>query len=133
MNKVFLDANVLFSAAYKANSRLALLWTLPDTALVTSAYAIEEAHRNLMAYGTEALDRFDDLLDAITVTDDTNTPLPEDIELAEKDQPILSSAISAKCSHLLTGDTKHFGLLYEKSIKGVRILTPSQYLKACTK
>ena len=41
MDRVFLDANVLFSAAYRQDSSLLRLWELKDVELVTSAYAFE--------------------------------------------------------------------------------------------
>ena len=47
MDRVFLDANILFSAAYRPTSRLLQLWSLPDVELLTSPYAVEEARRNL--------------------------------------------------------------------------------------
>lgn len=46
-HRVFLDANVLFSAAHRAQNGLLALWALPDTTLVTSDYAVLEARRNL--------------------------------------------------------------------------------------
>ena len=46
MDKLFLDANILFSAAYRANAGLLRLWTL-DVQLLSSSYALEEARRNL--------------------------------------------------------------------------------------
>jgi hypothetical protein len=51
VDRVFLDANVLFSAAYIEGSGLARLWQLADAELLSSDYATEEARRNL------ALDR----------------------------------------------------------------------------
>ena len=39
MDRVFIDANVLFSAAYDPTSRIAGLFRLPRTELVTSRYA----------------------------------------------------------------------------------------------
>jgi hypothetical protein len=47
VDRVFLDANVLFSAAYKDAAPLAALWQIPGCRLLTSAYAVEEARRNL--------------------------------------------------------------------------------------
>src|SRR5918995_2862091 len=44
---IFLDANVLFSAAYRPDAGLRRLWTLPGAGLITSVYAAEEARRNL--------------------------------------------------------------------------------------
>ena len=43
VDRVFLDANVLFSAAYSEGSRLRELWRLAETELLTSAFALEEA------------------------------------------------------------------------------------------
>jgi len=43
MDRLFLDANVLFSAAYMADARLRELWRLRDVELWTSRYALEEA------------------------------------------------------------------------------------------
>lgn len=47
MDRLFLDANVLFSAAYRAGAGIKKLWALEDCVLLTSNYAIEEARRNL--------------------------------------------------------------------------------------
>jgi hypothetical protein len=44
---LFLDANVLFSAAYRENAGLLKFWQLKFIKLISSAYAIEEARRNL--------------------------------------------------------------------------------------
>ncbi len=129
MDKMFLDANVLFSAAYMEGSRLLELFSLPDTALVTSAFAYEEAHRNLTLHRPEALPRLDDLSEKLVIINSQFTSLPPGINLVDKDAPILTAAISAKCTHLITGDNQHFGPLYGSSIEGVCILTPSQYLK----
>jgi len=48
MDRLFLDANVLFSAAYKANARVFRLWQLKDVLLDSSRYALEEARFNLV-------------------------------------------------------------------------------------
>ena len=47
MATVFLDANVLFSAAYRPDAGLLRLWELADVVLISSDYAVEEARRNL--------------------------------------------------------------------------------------
>ena len=54
--------------------------------------------------------------------------LPEGVRLTDKDAPILLAAIDSACSHLLTGDRRHFDALYGKRIAGVLIQTPAQYL-----
>jgi predicted nucleic acid-binding protein len=47
IDRLFLDANVLFSAAYQPDSGIARLWKFKDVELLTSAYAAEEARVNL--------------------------------------------------------------------------------------
>ena len=45
MDRVFLDANILFSAAYRSESGLKQLWHISEAQLLTSQYAVEEARR----------------------------------------------------------------------------------------
>jgi predicted nucleic acid-binding protein len=125
---LFLDANVLFSAAYSAQSRLRELWTLPETQLVTSEYALEEARRNLGGAGPRR--RLEELADGVRVISESGSwALPPDVALPQKDRPILSAAIVSGATHLITGDQTHFGPWYEKQIGGVFILRPAAYLQ----
>lgn len=129
MDRLFLDANVLFSAAYKPTSRLVVLWGLTDVTLTTSAYAAEEARRNLAEEEQQV--RLEALLQQVTVLPavSVNDPLPETITLPEKDKPILQSAIETRATHLLTGDFKDFGQYFGQTIQGVLILPPAEYLR----
>jgi predicted nucleic acid-binding protein len=125
--RVFLDANVLFSAAYREGAGLLRLWDLADVELVTSGYAAEEARRNLDA--AEARQRLEDLLSRLQlVAEATHVALPRPVRLAEKDRPILMAAIGAGATHLLTGDVGDFGALFGRRIEGVLIQTPSEFL-----
>ena len=47
MDRLFLDANVLFAAAWRARAALERLWGLDGVELLSSGYAAEEARRNL--------------------------------------------------------------------------------------
>jgi hypothetical protein len=47
MDRLFLDANVLSSAAYRSDAGLRRLWSLDNVELCTSGYALEEARVNL--------------------------------------------------------------------------------------
>ena len=128
MDRVFLDANVLFSASYRDDSRLLQLWKLADVELVTSALAAGEALRNLE---TELQrERLNSLLASVTIVPEpaSNSALPSSVALPAKDAPILLAAIQAQATHLLTGDKRHFGLLYGQVIDGVLIQRPSQFL-----
>jgi uncharacterized protein len=130
LDRVFLDANVLFSAAYLEDSPLLALWSLDNTELVTSLHALEETDRNLSAYGYDRVARLNDLVSKMTVVAGTRSgQLPEGVDLPDKDVPILLAAIDSGCSHLLTGDKRHFGTLNGKRIGGVLVQPPSQYLR----
>ena len=98
-----------------------------EITLVSSAYAVEEARRNLKPAQREALVA---LLESIKIIQ-TIQPLERklDVDLPEKDRPILIAAIDAKATHLLTGDVKHFGAFYGQRVEGVLILLPAVYLR----
>jgi predicted nucleic acid-binding protein len=126
VDRVFLDANVLFSASYREESGLLRLWLLADTELVTSYYAWNEARRNIDTQSQ--LDRLSRLAVIVKVPIWTQVQLPEGISVAEKDRPILLDAINSRATHLLTGDKQHFGALYGQKIGGVLIQPPADYL-----
>jgi predicted nucleic acid-binding protein len=128
LDRIFLDANVLFSAAYAEHSALARLWSLDDVQLISSALAIEEARRNLAIDRPGALTRLESLTARIVITDaPAGLRLPEGVRLDAKDQPILLAAIHSGATYLLTGDARHFGHLYGNRIGGVRVLRPALY------
>lgn len=128
MPRIFLDANILFSAAYRETNDLLKLWTIADIELLSSAYAVEEARRNLQDVAQrERLSRL--VQRSIIVPEATAVALPASIALPTKDLPILQAAVNAGASHLLTGDRKHFGRYYGQTVAGVRILSPGMYLR----
>lgn len=127
MDRLFLDANVLFSAAYRPGSGLNRLWELPHVQLVTSQYAAEEARINLPDDAQRG--RLDQRLATMEIVPAFPAgPLPAGVDLPEKDRPILLSALEAQATHLLTGDKEHFGRYFGRDVGGLRILTPSDYL-----
>ncbi len=136
MDRVFLDANVLFSAAYSAENGLLKLWELAknnsNVTFVTSAYALAEAERNVIS--SEHGARLHTLIKSVEIVE-TMPPqlLPKEVAVHDKDKPILLAAISAKATHLLTGDFKHFGKYYGMTITGIIILPPAEYLRKYTK
>jgi predicted nucleic acid-binding protein len=129
VDRVFLDANVLFSATYRVETPLRRLFTMPRTQLVTSAYALEEARRNLSS-GQQQAER-ERLCRSVEVV----SVLPPQGELSilrklpENDRPLLWAAISVRATHLLSGDFKAFGRFYGQTINGVTIMPPAVYLK----
>jgi predicted nucleic acid-binding protein len=128
MSRVFLDANVLFSAVYREASGLKRLWKLPDVELLTSAYASEEARRNLLSADQRA--RLEDLLARTRIVPESDAPLPSGVPLPDKDIPILKAAIAAEATHLITGDVKDFGRYLGKKIAGVLIVTPADFIRS---
>lgn len=126
-HRVFLDANVLFSAAYRSNAGLAELWKA-GAALITSAYAVEEAYINLDT--DEQRNRLNELVENVAIVESQpDFDLPAGIKLPDKDKPIILAAISAEATHLLTGDVTHFGEYYGKKIGGVLVMAPGDYLR----
>lgn len=128
MGVAFLDANVLFSAAYRPDAGLLRLWDVAGIELISSDYAVREARRNLATpVQRERLDSLTSDLRLVGAIPEVD--LPRSVELPDKDRPILLAAISAGASHLLTGDVTHFGSLYGSSIGGVLVLPPSEFLR----
>ena len=127
MDRLFLDANGLFSAAYRSDARLRELWAAKDVKLVTSSYAVEEARRNLDS--PEQREELEKLMRKMEVLASSPAERPVTIDLPQKDRPILLAAIESKADYLITGDFTHFGKYYGKTVEGVLILTPSEYLQ----
>lgn len=121
--RVFLDANILFSASMP-KSRIGLLVRIAKqrATLLTNLYAAEEARRNLEFKSATSLPSFEQLLKKCNIVSERIAPLS--IELALKDIPILGGAIAGNASHLLTGDERDFGVLFEKTVQGVLVVSP---------
>jgi len=131
--RVFLDANVLFTAAHNPNGKAALIIGLAQTgswSLVTSAYAYEETTRNLERKAPDSLVRMGTILDALDIVEHhPDVPFPSG--LAAKDRPIFQAALGCGASHLLTGDLKHFGPVMNRpdATFGVIVQTVAQFLQ----
>lgn len=127
MDRLFLDTNVLFSAAYRADAGLFQFWKLKNVILCSSRYAVEEARVNLREDSRQP--RLAKLSRVLHLFDPDVKERPADLSLPEKDVPILLAAIEAAATHLITGDVRHFGPYFGNSIKGILVLTPAEYLK----
>ncbi len=128
---LFLDANVLFAAAYSAegNARAILqLAALSGATVASSTFAVEEAVRNLRLKAPAAESELVILMDRITLAGGADRRALERASrhgLPEKDLPILAAAIAIRANLLVTGDRRHFGPLFGKKIAGVEILPPA--------
>ena len=97
--RIFLDANVLFSAAYSDGAVRRLFADIQGTGhtVVADRYVIEEAIRNLSIHRPEAIRFFHAMTTSLTVvpTRQWSEEIPPDITLPEKDVPVLAGAIAA--------------------------------------
>ncbi len=121
--RIFLNANILFSAAQPHSRMRALLEVLFNRAeCLTNAYAVEEARRNLAFKFPEGLKTLDRLTKQCGMISQLTTGL--EIALPLKDVPILGGAIAGGATHLLTGDERDFGKFWGRTIQGVKIVSP---------
>ncbi len=126
--RVYLDANVLFSAAKSDGAVRALLHLLRERghACCVDTYVVTEARRNLAAKGPQALHLLDALLADLEVASAAQGIVASgDVDwLLEKDRPVLAAAIRLRCDALVTGDRTHFGAGYGKVFGGVTVHSP---------
>jgi predicted nucleic acid-binding protein len=129
--RIFLDANVLFSAARSDGAIRQLLHDLhaDGHALVADEYVATEARRNIDAKASgDARQYLHALLTQIEVSPVQYPAMaqPAVLWLPQKDRPVLIAAIALKCDALVTGDRTHFGPGYGKTFDGVTIYSPAQ-------
>lgn len=127
--RIFLDANILFSASKAAGAVKRLLDDAREAGhvLVADAYVAGEARRNSGLKFPERRPDLETLLGevetaAIISAIDWPDPPPA---LPSKDLPVLAAAVPARCDRLVTGDRTHFGGLFGVTLSGVRILSPA--------
>lgn len=131
--KPFLDANVLFTAAHNPEGKCSFVIELGKKGYwdaFTCTLAVEEARRNLAVKFPGSVERLTTLLQSIEVLGTVFSGRDCPVALPPKDIPILVTALRARCSHLLTGDRRHFGKLMNrpKSTAGIIIQTVSEFL-----
>ena len=120
--RVFVDANVLFSASNAGSQIARLIHLLIEKGeAVTSDFAVEEARRNVLIKRPAWTESLEALLARIQVVSSIQFHLP--VSLANKDQPILCTAIRSGCQYLATGDRQDFGHLYDHIVEGVMVIT----------
>lgn len=126
--RLFLDANILFSAAWSDDSSAALLFDLGRTGyceLMTSRLALEEAAHNIArkrAARTAALRQYTKHLEVGREPGSTHLAEAASHGLLDKDIPILAAAIAQNADLLVTGDRRDFGHLYGHRPGGVEVI-----------
>jgi len=121
--RIFLDANILFSAAQPQSRMAAFLEVIFDKEeCLTNPYAVDEARRNLALKFPGGLKSLERLAKRCEMVSRLAADLAVDLPL--KDKPILGGAIAGQATHLLTGDERDFGKYWGKTVQGVKIVSP---------
>jgi predicted nucleic acid-binding protein len=138
MSKVFVDASVLFAAAYSKTGSardLIVLGIAGKAVLIISQDVIDEVERNLKEDAPEKLEVFKTFVGVAFSSVVTDLSKEEVLEAARytalKDAPIVAAARKAQASHLVTYDRKH--LLNKPEVakeSGLVITTPDVVVKA---
>ena len=132
--RLFLDANVIFTAAHNPDGRSSALFELArhgSCELSTSPHAAAEADRNVRLKCPGAVDRLENLMrltkmEAEAGGADLAWALQQRLPL--KDAPVLAVAAACGADVLVTGDPTHFGHLFGRRIRHVRVMTPAEAL-----
>jgi predicted nucleic acid-binding protein len=137
VNRVFLDSNVIISGLLSAKGAPRIILDmlclhLPNLQGVTGAYNMMEIERNLARKLPVALPVFQEYLPRMNLE---IAPLPKYEELepwfgitADKDVPVIVSAVNGKADFLVTGDTGDFGTLMKRDDLPFRVLIPAEFV-----
>jgi uncharacterized protein len=126
--RLFLDANTLFSAAWREDAAAGLLWDLSQTGrcrLLSSRLAVEEARRNIARKRPDHSKILESLISGVTIGLEPNKEhlaIAAGQGLPGKDIPILAAALTQQADILVTGDRRDFGHLYHRSVSSLTIL-----------
>jgi len=128
--RIFLDANILFSAAKSDGAVRQLLRLLAQAGhtLVADGFVATEAQRNLAAKAPPAaLDALQALLVAVELAPAQVAALAAELAawLPDKDRSVLLAAIAMGCDALVTGDRTHFGAGYGRAFGPVTVYSPA--------
>lgn len=133
--RVFLDANVLFSAAYREAASIRVFFELAEVGecvLVSSPHAIEEARRNIASKRPDRLADLEALLARIEVCKEPGerrVAWAASLGLPAKDAPILAAAVESRCPILVTGNRTDFHALFGRRLHGTLVLLPTEALE----
>ena len=133
--RIFLDANILFSASQSAGAIRQLTQALQADGhvLVADEYVATEARRNIAGKASALSQVY--LQNLLSQVEISTAHYPANAHAAvswlpEKDRPVLMAAIALRCDALVTGDRTHFGAGYGQTFDGVTIYAPAQLAAA---
>lgn len=137
MIRLFLDSNVLFTAAHNPEGKASFVIELGRTRrwdVVTSAYCVAEARLNLEQKYPPCVRGLEEMLRTIRQVSDVAADQCA-IELPEKDRPVFGAAQRCRATHFLTGDRRHFGphMNRPKQTKDIVIQTVGDFLLSISK
>lgn len=136
--KVFLDSNVLLSGLFsdKGAPRIILdllTLNLPMLAGATGRYNLIEVERNLKKKMPEAIPLYQKYLPRLRLEivemPSQATVISMAGAIAEKDVPVLASAIACGAEYLITGDKKDFAKLRNAKKYNLKIVSPSEFVE----
>jgi predicted nucleic acid-binding protein len=135
--RVFLDSNVILSGLLSEKGAPRILLDLVSLGLPfligsTGRYNLTEIERNLKKKKPDLLSVYKIYLPKLNLK---IIPLPriEEVRgfsgrIAEKDIPVLLSAIQSKADYLVTGDKQHFGKMKGLDEYPIQVVTPSEFI-----
>jgi predicted nucleic acid-binding protein len=135
--RVFLDSNVILSGLLLEKGAPRIILDLLSLGLpfiigVTGRYNLIEIERNLKKKMPSLLFLYKAYLPKLNLKV-IPLPRPEEVrdfsgQIAEKDIPVLISAIRSKVDFLVTGDKQHFGKMKELDKYPFHVVTPSEFI-----
>ncbi|MDP2959995.1 MAG: PIN domain-containing protein [candidate division Zixibacteria bacterium] len=135
--RVFLDSNVILSGLLSERGAPRIMLDLLSLGLpflmgATGRYNLIEIERNLKKKMPDLLFFYKAYLPKLNLKV-IPLPRPEEVrdfsgQIAEKDIPVLISAIRSKVDYLVTGDKQHFGKMKEIDKYPFHVVTPSEFL-----
>ena len=132
--RLFLDANVLFSAARSPGGRALALFRLAEigrATLCASSHVVEEARRNLVTRSdmdVGDLDRLTDQLERVSEAPPKVVRWAGEHDLSANDAPVLAAAVVSRADLLVTGDLNRFGHLFGSEPGGVTVVSMCEAL-----
>jgi putative PIN family toxin of toxin-antitoxin system len=136
--RVFLDSNVILSGLISDTGAPRLIldvlsMDIPGLVAVTGRFNIVEIERNIRKKAPKVLPVYHEYFPKLGIE---LVPMPSqtDVErrrgiIADKDTPVLVSAINGKADFLVTGDKKHFQKVRKADLSPLRIVSPSEFLE----
>ena len=135
--RVFLDSNVILSGLLSERGAPRIILDLLSLRLpfligATGRYNLTEIERNLKNKMPALLPLYKTYLPRLNLKA-IPLPRPEDLrelsgQIAEKDMPVLISAMRSRADFLVTGDKQHFGKVKEFGKYPFHVLTPSEFV-----